>query len=766
MTEWVGKMLGKVRIERLIARGGMAEVYYGIHTTLERPVAVKVMLSHLEGEPELQARFQREARVLASLRHANIVQIYDFDVAEGQPYIVMEYVPGVSLASYLRVVHESGGRLTLKEVGRFLVMLAAALDAAHTQGVIHRDVKPANVLITDKIRVPNVNEPLSENAEAVLTDFGLLRLVDSAAQTASGVIAGTPSYMSPEQARGERVDHRSDIYSLGVLLYELLAGRVPFEADTSMAVLLKHLQEPPPPIPDLPVALQIVLDRALDKKPENRYQTAREMARAFLDGCGLSMVDVLPGYSSSLSNIDRLPPVSRLNDMETLPFRKTLAPQQPGSSPALPSVSTEASTLPPAPQTVPASGAKRPLWIAGVVIGVVILVGLVLLLSGPLGAALAPASTPTVEPSTTPAPTDTPLPVAPSATHDSAEPAHGAAGDDTATYGTLRFYNVAAFLDEVILVVDQLPQPPADMQYEAWLVGEESSRRTLGLVQLDESGRAELTFLDEQGRNLLARYHRLEITLEPLGDTNPNVSDNVAYSSGIPPMALAHLKHLFVSFVETPNEAGLLVGLVTHSHLVDENAQAMLSAYQSKDGPGVQRRAEAIYNLLVGKQGQGYGDVDQNGTTEDPGDGYGLLLNGDSAGYIGGTASHAGFAMDMADASENIKLHGAHVVISAKNVEGWTSELRELTLQIIADPLGAETNTLIRQAVALSDRILNGRDLNGNERIEPVEGEGGVMVVLEHADYMIDMPVLEGPNRLPPAVGEGEEIELPANYGP
>src|ERR1044071_1400811 len=288
MPKWLGKTIGKVRIEKLLARGGMAEVYLGTHLTLERPVAVKLLHSHIEEEPLLLERFQREARVVAGLRHPNIVQIFDFDSIDGHPYIVMEFLKGPTLATYLRYLHQRKKRIPSDQVASLLNGLTAALDYAHEQGVIHRDIKPSNIVlhnITDEIPL---DKPLTKGVEAIVTDFGLVRIVDAATQTASGLVSGTPAYMSPEQARGDQVDHRTDIYSLGVVLYEMLAGRVPFEADSTMTILHMQINSPPPPIPGVPGAVQAVMDRALTKKPEDRYQTSREMAVDFYLAIGMT----------------------------------------------------------------------------------------------------------------------------------------------------------------------------------------------------------------------------------------------------------------------------------------------------------------------------------------------------------------------------------------------------------------------------------------------------------------------------------------------
>lgn len=288
MPDWIGKTISKVRIEKLLARGGMAEVYLGTHLALARPVAVKLLHSHIEEEPILLERFHREARVVAGLRHPNIVQVFDFDTADGHPYIVMEYLKGPTLANYLRGLHARNERIPSHQVARLLKALTAALDYAHDQGVIHRDIKPGNIILHKNGEAIPLDKPLTNDVEAIITDFGLVRIADAASQTASGMVSGTPAYMSPEQAKGEKTDHHTDIYSLGVVLYEMLAGRVPFEADSTMSVIYMQIHNTPPPIQGILPEVQAVLNRALAKNPEQRYQTSREMAVDFFLSIGMS----------------------------------------------------------------------------------------------------------------------------------------------------------------------------------------------------------------------------------------------------------------------------------------------------------------------------------------------------------------------------------------------------------------------------------------------------------------------------------------------
>jgi len=270
MAEWTGRTIGKVRIDQRLAHGGMAEVYLGTHLNLERQVAVKVLHSFIEEDQDLRERLQREAKVVAGFRHPNIVQVYDFDMIDGHPYIVMEYLNGPTLAVYLKELHARKARLSLDQVAQLLKGPAAALDYAHKLGVIHRDVKPGNIMLHG-----------AGDFDAVVTDFGLMRMAGATHQTSIGTIAGTPNYMSPEQASGATTDFRTDIYSLGVVLYEMLAGRAPFDGESTLTVLYKHIHETPPPIPGVSVQIQDIITRALSKNPDDRFRSCGELAAAF-----------------------------------------------------------------------------------------------------------------------------------------------------------------------------------------------------------------------------------------------------------------------------------------------------------------------------------------------------------------------------------------------------------------------------------------------------------------------------------------------------
>lgn len=291
-----GSQLGPYQVLEPIGRGGMAEVYKGRHPRLDRTVAIKVLPAKLSGgapgssQAVFAQRFEREARAVASLRHPNIVQVFDFGDVEGTYYMVMEYIRGQDLAGLLR----NAGAIELDLMLSILGEICSALDYAHSQGLVHRDVKPSNVLLEDLITASadtNASQkqttiPRPNEVRAVLTDFGIAKIfgADTAA-TQTGILMGTLDYMSPEQIRSAgHVDHRADIYALGVMAFQMLTGQVPFKAENPGAVMLAHLQNPPPDPrslrPTIAENIALAVLRTLQKDPEERFASAGEFMQA------------------------------------------------------------------------------------------------------------------------------------------------------------------------------------------------------------------------------------------------------------------------------------------------------------------------------------------------------------------------------------------------------------------------------------------------------------------------------------------------------
>jgi serine/threonine protein kinase len=268
---WTGKMLGKYEIGPVIGQGGMAQVYKGHHPALKRDVAIKLIHSHLVSGEGFIERFQREAQLVAALRHPNIVQVYDLDTDAGVYFMVMEFIDGLTLSARLEKMRKQNQLFSLSQTVELLLPLCSALDYAHSQGMIHRDVKPGNVMFTGR------DQP-------VLTDFGLAKIVGGTMSMASGLVVGTPMYMSPEQAYGESGDARSDIYALGVMLFELVTGNVPFTGDTPLSIIFKQVNDPLPSVKLInalvPDKIEQIIIKATAKKPANRYQSCAELAAA------------------------------------------------------------------------------------------------------------------------------------------------------------------------------------------------------------------------------------------------------------------------------------------------------------------------------------------------------------------------------------------------------------------------------------------------------------------------------------------------------
>jgi len=288
----IGQRLGSFRVVRPLGRGGMGCVYLAEHGLIQKRVAVKVLHAHLAQDEKLVARFLAEARAASRIQHENVVLVFDLDTHEGRPYLVMEYLEGVTLAAFARE------RLEPEVAVELLSQVCDALGAAHAQGVVHRDLKPANVFVL----------PREDGGYRVkLLDFGIAKHLYAAEDTPTqaGVLLGTPEYMAPEQCGEGEVGARTDLYAAGVLGYHLLTGQLPFSGRTAAEVLLAHLRVTPRPVhelaPRVPQALSRVLQRAMARKPEERYASAAELKAALLAAMSPGKTSAPPAFQARLS---------------------------------------------------------------------------------------------------------------------------------------------------------------------------------------------------------------------------------------------------------------------------------------------------------------------------------------------------------------------------------------------------------------------------------------------------------------------------------
>ena len=423
----VGQTLGTCTLERLIGQGGMGSVYLARQARPQRNVAVKVLLPNLsmdsQGNQDFLARFRREADVIARLEHVNIMPIYEYGEKDGMAYLVMPYLTGGSL----REVLSKQGKLSLSTAATYIDQAASALDYAHAHGVIHRDLKPANFL-------------LHADGRLVLADFGIARIMDEQTQgstlTGTGTLLGTPEYMAPEMVRGEQIDYRADIYELGVVLFQMLSGRVPFTGGTPFAVVYKHAQEPIPLLhysdPSIPAAVDAVIQKATAKNREERYTTVKAMAqdlRAAIAGQPLLYANGQQNQTATVFEpaaplVLPPPPTPQYNTAQgqlgsypsTYSTRGTQAPSSPPpntyaappSYPSYPGYQPQYQTPQP-PQSPRRGGAQTWTIVLAVVFALIILAGVLFAATHPNtgGTASSPTATPTTAPGITPQPTAT-----------------------------------------------------------------------------------------------------------------------------------------------------------------------------------------------------------------------------------------------------------------------------------------------------------------------------------------------------------------------
>lgn len=476
-----GRQLGKYELLERVGQGGMAYVYKAYQPTIDRYVAVKVLHSHLAEDAEFLARFKREAKGLGSLRHPHIVSVIDFDVDDGWYYMVMDFIKGETLEAVL----DRRGMLPVDEALQLTMQLAGALDYAHRHGRIHRDIKPGNVMFAD-----------ADQQHAVITDFGLTRLLDNATITLSGTIAGTPAYMSPEAAQGQKVDARSDIYSLGVMMYEMVTGQRPFAGETPLSVIMKLVVEPLPPAltvnPDLPPAVDAILNKAMAKRPQDRYQSAAELRAAVQRAVNGEEPE---GAGQAARNEDELQRTQRL---------------QPETAAA--AIETPSTTEPKPARTK----GKRPfLPLAAGVVGLLVVLAVMgfIFLNGDGDSAdvtTVPTQVAVTEAPTSPA-AETAVP-APAGTLRFAEPD----GNNLRQY-TLSLNGVAA--------------PPAGFHYELWFdFADRPAPENVAEVTA-QNGR--ITYADVLVDSLATTVTGVRVSLEPDFDDDPTISANVVYTGQV-----------------------------------------------------------------------------------------------------------------------------------------------------------------------------------------------------------------------------------------
>jgi len=514
--------LGKYELLERLGQGGMGEVWKARDTQLRRYVAIKFLHANLQSNADFVAHFMREAQFVASLHHPNIIQIHDFQLTDTREtgaaaYMVMDYVEGGTMGDYIRATSRKGLFPSNADIVYLFTAISLALDYAHQKGMVHRDIKPANILLDKRATSKPMGEP-------ILTDFGIAKLQGGGATTVTHTAVGTPLHISPEQAKGQVANERSDLYSLGVILYEIVTGITPFRGDNAIAIMMQHVNEmPTPPTlinPKISHALSEVVLRSIAKDPDARFPSASGMTTALAQALqvavpsGLSKPDIMkdrPGYNP-------LQPSRSLSDMASYPPTLAASPAAPYTpvgvqlnspaafTPAQAHPSLQSPLVSPLPATQPQ---RRP---RGLYIG--LLVCVVLLLVG-IGAFTVPRLL--------------------SQNNATTQNSSGS------VFGHITFLASASAphntYDQLQVTLDNVPSPPAGKTYYAWLENANSEANVIPHWPIQvANGSVHATYQgDAQHTDLFAQNTKFLITAEDAGITPiipaPDLSTHLFYAN-------------------------------------------------------------------------------------------------------------------------------------------------------------------------------------------------------------------------------------------
>lgn len=690
-SSFVGRTIGKYEIVETLGHGGMASVYKGYQRDVDRYVAVKVLPPHPGQDALFIERFEREARTVARLQHPHILPMFDFGEDNGVLYIITAYIDGGTLRDLI-----ARGQMPLDRVERMFSHLASAVDYAHRQGVVHRDIKPDNVL-------------LDSEGFAHLSDFGIVKIVqgDDSGLTATGGLIGTPAYMSPEQVQGTNVDHRGDIYSLGIVLYEMLTNTQPFISDTPIQVVLRQINDPPPPLKqyraDLPDAVETVLQRALAKDPKKRYQSANTFAEDFHHA--------LRGESISEMHTATAPrpyPTHETTELKASPTADTINVTTAADVPDFEIIRT-----PPQVQVIRERIGSPLVLLGGFLIIAIMVVLIVLLMTNdaavdpePTAAAFVPTIAPTQPP------VDPSIP----------------------TYGEISFSTTDQLGDTVNITADRMARLSGDAVYVAQLVNTATDETLpLGTLRVDAFGSGLLQYVDPEARSLPTLYNALTITR---ADSQETVEDGtVVYSASIPSDVTNALREIFIESMQgdgaTEDQPGdsLLETALAEAEIGEQHAGL---AANSRTVPSMLSHVEHTLNIYNGTEI----DYNANDRAENPGRKIGVLPMLDAIEQAVDTASTG--------APPRVQTELDLIRVCVINVRDWTLELLELEqIMLETDTLEAVENERT-EATRLANTIINGQDLNGNGDVEAFEGECGLNQIYDYGIAASAMSLTEG----------------------
>jgi serine/threonine protein kinase len=715
-----GRTLGKYKLLEQLGQGGMAQVYKAVQPTIDRMVAIKVLHSHLAQSEDLIERFKREARALGQLQHPHIVQVIDFDIEDDIYFMVVDYIAGTTLRAYL----DDRQKLSCGEALMLVEQLTDALAYVHRNGTIHRDIKPGNVLLKEQ-------QPL----HAVLTDFGVGRLLNDATMTAAGSIIGTPAYMSPEAVLGQRVDERSDIYSLGVVLYEMVTGRVPYTGDTPMSVIMKQVHDPLPSprefSPDLPSVVVRLIEKMLEKEPDQRFQAASE---------------VLPAVQETHASLGESHTTIALNDNTA--FSASLPPQhapaaKPGAgmkttsfSPPAPPEETsgkeEPATPAPEPETPPQRSRFVLMAVAAVGMLVLAAVGLWMWREQPEAMQVAATTDNLTTTADTAAVADAPISPAaspsaalvltatvaltPTATSPAVAPTAPGEAEvvpltEPGQMGQMMFAASESLpLGSFAVQVEHAPLPPAGNHYNVWLRSPEGSLHNVGQAAVEHGYNGHI-FLRGSFESLDPVFADVAsgvlISIEPDGEGgNPPAQPTgpIAYSGQLSETFAAEMQRVLVRAPDTGDdgERGLLAGAREQLFVAIQHAQFCIDALEKDDLAEAKMHTEHVVNILDGEEGEFFGDLNLDGQAQNPGDGFGV---GD---YLRESRRHIEQALERVSPNARRLYHAERATSAIESSLEGVDRVIDESLTLIATDTLAEAQPFAEDMLAQLNALVAG----------------------------------------------------------
>jgi hypothetical protein len=681
----IGRRLGKYEITELLGQGGMATVYKGYQPDIDRFVAIKVLPPHPGQNMQFIERFRLEARTIAQLQHPHILPMHDYGGEGDILYLVMAYVSGGSLKDRIQ-----RGPMPLQEAEAILRQIASALDYAHRRGVIHRDIKPDNIL-------------LDTEGHAMLADFGIVKILEgesTSGLTGTGGVLGTPAYMAPEQSQGLGVTAKTDIYALGVIVYEMITGRQPYQADTPMQVMLKHITDPVPSLKEvsanMPPALETVMMRVLAKNPDDRFETASEFAQEFLraihsDAASFTLREAAATKSGTPQSGSRL----------IVPVPEVIINQTPAEM--------RQTSFQPAART-----GTNPLVLLGGFAIIALLAVIAVLLAVNSSRNQTVATVPTATTAATAAATDV---IAPTNTDI---PATAVAVEPTVppirTFGRLSYSTTRELGDTVSVQVSGLRQPPSGQDYAVWLKNtDDNSLLGIGLLSLDGVGNGAHSYVDTEGRTLPALYNAVLITSEEEQGDEP--TGDVAYSGTTPDSVRSALGEIFIG-----SDDGFSGGSLYGGALAEAELSIIHTSFDhgTHDLFGLHARTEHTVNILANTEV----DYDGNGIAENPGYKLGLGY------FLDQIEQRLTFDYSAENVRPDLRSDVDRVEACIRNTRQRLDEFVAMELgwtQITDNEVTEEfAQSEIRKSEQMINELLDGVDRNSNNQIEGFFGECGL----------------------------------------